>query len=535
MTIKRMSAGIIALLLLFMLTACGASEETAFAYDITGEPSNLDPQLASDSASLLVLQNTMEGLMSYDKDGALTMGAALSYTVSDDGMTYVFTLDETANWVHRGSVYAPVTAHDFVFAFQRIFDTATASPFIKEFMCIKNADEVVVGQRPKEALGVYASKTYELTVELSYPFDGFLALTATTPAMPCNPNLFTETQGKYGTNIKNMAFNGPFILSSWKSGESLTLRKNTSYHRASEVLPSRVVLYPPMKDQDSTARFLAGTTDVMSVSGDRIEALVADGYGYEQFQDTTWALVFNTNDAVFANKNIRLAFAHSFTNTSYLHQFPIWLKKAGAFVPPVVSSGMQPYRRHAGLDFMLEYQPDAARGLLNAGLLELEQSKLPKVTVLCPQQEVFGFLMQYVQQTWQDDLSAFVSLERKSDPDILRAVKNGQFQVALVPFRPESDNVSEMLSQFVSDSPKNITGYQNPDYDALMTAATLAATQQEATGDLIAAEQLLIEQGVLIPFAYQTSFYAISKNANDIVISPFGGGLFFKYATIAAK
>ncbi len=535
MKIKRVAAALAALLLLGMLVACGKNKETAFAYDITAEPRNLDPQLASDSASLLVLQNTMEGLMSYDKDGALAMGAALSYTVTDDGMTYVFTLDDTARWVHRGSDYAPVTAHDFVFAFQRIFDTATSSPYIKEFMCIKNADEVVAGEKPKEALGIYASKTYELTVTLSYPFDGFLALTATTPAMPCNPALFTETQGKYGTNIKNMAFNGPFVLSSWKSGESLTLRKNVSYHRADEVLPSRVVLFPPQKDQDSTVRFMAGTTDVMSVSGDRIEALVADGYGYEQFQDTTWALVFNTNNEVFANQSIRLAFAKAFTNASYVHQFPIWLKKAGALVPPVVSSGMQPYRRYAGLDLMLGYQPETARELLRTGRSELELAKLPKVTVLSPQQETFGFLMQYVQQTWQDDLSVFVSLERKSDADILRAVKSGQYQIALVPFRPESDNVSEMLSQFVTDSPKNVTGYQNPDYDALMTAATLAATQQEATGELIAAEQMLIEQGVLIPFAYQTSFYAISKDANDIVISPFGGGLFFKYATIAAK
>lgn len=535
MIIKRISAGLLTLVLMLLLCACGGGEETAFAYDIAQEPKNLDPQLATDSASLLVLQNTMEGLMSYDQNGGLTMGAALSYSVSDDGMTYVFTLDENAQWVHKGEVYAPVTAHDFVFAFQRIFDSSTASPYIKEFMCLKNADAVVSGEKPKEALGVYASKTYELTVELSYPFDGFLALTATTPAMPCNPAFFTETKGKYGTNIKNMAFNGPFVLSSWKERESLTLKRNQKYHRAEEVNASRVVLYPGATQAESTDRFLEGTTDVMSVSGDRIEALVADGYGYKQFQDTTWVLVLNTNDPLFANQNLRLAFAHSFTNASYINQFPIWLKKAGAFVPPVIVTGTQPYRQYAGLDFTLTYNPQTAQGLFARALEELELKKLPSVTVLCPQEEIFGFLMQFVQQTWQDDLSTFVSLERKSQADIQRAVKNGAYQIALLSFRPDSDNVSEMLSQFVSDSPKNITGYSNERYDELMSAATMASTQEEATARLIEAEQMLIEQGVLIPFAYQTSFYAISKNARDIVISPFGGGLYFKYATIVEK
>lgn len=536
MIYRHITAGALLLAILVIFAGCARENAGAsFAYDIAQEPQNLDPQLATDTASLLVLHNTLEGLMSYDTDGALTEGAALSYTVSDDRMTYVFTLDETAQWVQLGEEYAPVTAHDFVLAFQRIFDRNTASPYIKGFMCLNNADAVVAGEKPKEALGVYASDIYELTVQLSYPFDGFLALTASTPAMPCNPALFTESKGKYGTNIQNMAFNGPFALTSWKSGKSLTLTKNDLYHRADEVVPERVTLYPGNTQEEMTARFMEGTTNVMNVSGDRIEALVAEGYGYKQFQDTTWALVLNTNDAAFANRNIRLAFARAFTDASYINQFPIWLKRAGALVPPVVSTGSQPYRQVAGLDLSLPYIPENALQSLHDGLAELELPALPEITVLCPEDEIFGFLMQFVQQTWQDDLSAFVSLERHSESDLQRAVKSGTYQIALIPFRPDSDNVSEMLSQFASDSPKNLTGYHNADYDALLTAATLTRSQDASTACLIQAEQMLIEEGVLIPFAYQTSFYVLSKDAQDIVISPFGGGLYFKYAKIDTR
>ncbi len=528
MKFKRFAAVI--LIVSLLAAACSRDKGGTFSYDIAADPKNLDPQLATDAASMLVIQNTFEGLMTYDQNGALTTGAAVSYTVSEDGTTYVFKLNEDAKWSVSGQGYAPVTAHDFVFAFQRIFDPNTQSPYIKEFLCIKNADAIAAGKLPKESLGVYASATRELTVELAYPFDGFLALTASTAASPCNGAFFAETKGKYGTNIQNLAFNGPFALSSWRAGRYLIFRRNQLYHTPEAVIPQDVTLYVGNTGQQSTERFLNADTDVLSVSGDRIESLVAQGYGYEQFQDTTWALLINPRDPTLSNRHIRLAYAYAFTSASYINQFPIWLKKAGAFIPPVIYSGASPYRQLAGLDLMLPYLPENALQHLNDGLAELALDSQPKITVLCPSAEPFGFLMQYVQQTWQGDLSTFVGLERRSEADIQKAITNGAYQIALVPFRPDSDNISEMLTQFGSDSPRNVYGYSNPDYDALLAASSYAITQEEATACMMAAERLLMEDGILIPFAYQTSFFAVSPTVENVVISPFGGGLYFKYA-----
>ncbi len=516
------------------LSGCGSDEARTFRYDIAAEPLNLDPQLASDPTSLLIIQNTFEGLMTHDKDGKLTNGAAKSYTLSDDGLTYTFTLDENAYWVYDGKKQEPLTAHDFVFAFQRIFDQYTNSPYIKEFLCIKNADEIMAGTMPKEALGVYATSATELKVELANPTAGFLELTTTTPAMPCNQRFFTETKGKYGIDIDNLTTNGPFYLYSWKKGKSLVLAKSDQYAHADEVLPDTVGLYPGFTEEEVLDRFLNGTTDVMSVTGDKIESLVTQGYGYAQFQDITWALVFNPNDPVLSNRNIRLAFADAFTNASYQNQFPLWLKNAGGFVPPVVSFGGQPYRQAAGLDIMQPYLPENALTHLQDGLTELDLYKLPNITVLCPDTEPFSFMLQFAQETWQSDLSAFVSLSKLPEADIQKAVKNGEFQAALIPFRPDTDSVSEMLSAFTSDSPKNIIKYKDPGYDTLLTLAS-SSPEQQAGEYLMQAEHKLIDDAVLIPFAYQTSFYALSKASSDIVISPFGGRLQFKYAQKANK
>ncbi|SDN84128.1 oligopeptide transport system substrate-binding protein [Acetanaerobacterium elongatum] len=531
---KRLLALVaVVIFLTALLSGCGSDDSTTFRYDISSEPKNLDPQVSADPVSLLIIQNTFEGLMTHDKDGNLINGVASSYTVSDDKLTYTFTLDENACWVLNNKKQDPVTAHDFVFAFQRLFDKYTGSPYIKQFLCLKNAADIMAGKQPKEALGVYATSATQLTVELEYPSDGFLELTTTTPAMPCNQQFFTQTKGKYGMDNKNIVTNGPFSFYSWKQGKSLVLSKNEYYTHAADVSPEVVGLYPGKSDTEVLKRFLNGTTDVMSVSGEKIESLVQQGYGYAQFQDTTWALVFNTNDKVCSNRNIRLGLASAFTGTAYQNQLPIWLKNAGGYVPPVVTFGGQPFRKAAGLNILLPYLPENALASFQLGTSELSTYE-PSITILCPDTEPFSFLMQFTQQTWQRDLSAFVSLKRMPLEDIQTAMKSGKFQAALVPFKPDSDSAYDMLSAFTSDSPKNIIGYADVDYNSLIALAS-SSPEKQAGDYLKQAEQKLINDAVLIPFAYQTSFYALSKRSKDIVITPFGGRLLFKYAQKVKK
>ena len=83
-------------------------------------------------------------MLTQDADGNIVPGAAESYEASEGNTVYTFTLREDARW----SDGEPVTAEDFVYAWQRAADPATASPYAwyVELAQIQNAAEIVAGE-----------------------------------------------------------------------------------------------------------------------------------------------------------------------------------------------------------------------------------------------------------------------------------------------------------------------------------------------------------------------------------------------------
>ena len=180
------------LLLLFWVPAVLAGcmrENNDFVYDLDGAPQNLDPQSAADPASRLVIANIFEGLVTVGADGGIRAGAAESWTVSEDGLTYEFTLREDEKWSNGD----PVTAEDFVYGFRRLFDPATNAPGVSDFLCIRGGTAVLAGEADGGTLGVRAVGKRTLVIELERYNSRFLELLATAPAMPSAPGVSTTS------------------------------------------------------------------------------------------------------------------------------------------------------------------------------------------------------------------------------------------------------------------------------------------------------------------------------------------------------
>ena len=129
-------------------TAVMAVEESTSDLNIMLETpvESLDPQQATDGTSFEVIADYTDGLMQMDADGQAVPAIAESYDVSEDGLTYTFHLREDANWSNGD----PVTAQDFVFAWQRAVDPAVASEYaymLSDIGQVVNAAEIIAGEK----------------------------------------------------------------------------------------------------------------------------------------------------------------------------------------------------------------------------------------------------------------------------------------------------------------------------------------------------------------------------------------------------
>jgi len=129
----RGAALALALCLLFSCASCGKKNTaTALRADLSGRVYTLDPQYCSTALERCLLKNCMEGLLRRLPDGTMAEGCAENYSVSADGLRYTFTLRENLQW----SDGEPLTAKDFVFAFQRIQQGSGSAAAREQFAAI---------------------------------------------------------------------------------------------------------------------------------------------------------------------------------------------------------------------------------------------------------------------------------------------------------------------------------------------------------------------------------------------------------------
>ena len=102
---RRWLSGAGALLLAGATGARGAPEGT-YRRGNDADPETLDPHRSSTVAEAHILRDLYDGLLTYDNHGAIIPGAARAWHVSDDALTYTFTLREDGRWSNGDPVEA---------------------------------------------------------------------------------------------------------------------------------------------------------------------------------------------------------------------------------------------------------------------------------------------------------------------------------------------------------------------------------------------------------------------------------------------
>ncbi len=231
------------------------------------EPETMDPALCVSSDVMLLNNACFGGLFVRDAEGRAEPNFATDCEISEDGLTYVFTMREGLKW----SDGTPLDAHDFEYSWKRAADPLTGAAYSYLFNDIKGY--------PNDLAVTASADGSTLTVELKAPCPYFLDMTCfpTTYAVPRTavesaPNA-KLSPGSW-THNAGFVCSGPFVVSRWKNDEYLELSRNPNFWDAENVKLEKLLF---MLSEDATAAYtayLAGNLDLIgNIPNDEVLSL----------------------------------------------------------------------------------------------------------------------------------------------------------------------------------------------------------------------------------------------------------------------
>lgn len=511
-------------LLLFVFTGCGSKKSgQAISYHLADEPVTLDPQIANDYSSRIVITALYEGLTRLDKNNQVSPGVAERWESNATNSTFTFYLRQNATW----SDGTPVTAADFVYAFQRAVDPKTGSTTSAPMFCIKNAKQINQGTMEVSNLGVTAVNDYTLKIDLEYAYEEFPAITSLPIFMPCKQSFFESAGGKYGLDAKHMLGNGPFKMVnrySWEHGKYINLAATDTYHGANPVLPATLTFSIGKLDMNNIKNLSALALPNVTYVSDLKNA----GYTISSFQDTTWGLCFNTESNLMKSSTIRKAFIQTLNRDTLLNYMPDGCSAANDIITSDMTFMGKNYRNSAGGNFYLK-QDDSVVQAVSAALKDQGHTKMPSVTVLCVDDPTVKKMVNEMIATWNGKLGNYFNMEPLSQTELEKRIANGNYTIALAPISPTNDSPVSLLSLFKSDSHNNPANLKSTIYDNTLNRAE--GTKPDTSINLYAqAEKYLNDEGIFYPLYYENRYYATAPGLTGIIVHPYDMGIDFIHA-----
>ena len=518
------------------LTGCrrDSGEGRVFKYDISGNPTTLDPQQANEPNSNTIIENMFMGLLTIAQDGSVQNGVATEYTVSKDGLTYNFKLRNDVYWIDCADFERQCTAKDFVFGFQRLFMPETQAPRAKDYFCIKYAETInKYAALDVSRLGVKAINDFELEITLEYPNPRFLSMLAEPPAMPCNEEFFKKAQGKYGLSAECTPSNGAFYLKSWAYNEYnnpevnyLTLGKHYKNAETQTICPSGLNFFI-VDEEKHISDFKSGDVSCIAVSNnDRPQ--IKGSYKVYEFSNITCGLVFNNKFRLFDNENFRKSLCMLVDRDAIMSALPEYEKAVG-IVPKQVTMQGEDYRTAAGNIALPEYNKNAATSIFNSISSQLDKSLMTGAKIIVPDTAA-QTAMSYIMQEWQRELGFYCKVETLSENEYAKALEAGDFDIAVLELSGKYNSPAAYLEHFRRSDSENYMGFYSAELENYLDRAVAAADNAQSASLYLKAEQDLIDRCGFFPLYYKNEYFFTSGKGEDIIYNPFSKTVNFTLA-----
>ncbi|MDN6626344.1 MAG: peptide ABC transporter substrate-binding protein [Pisciglobus halotolerans] len=493
-------------------------------YSAPTEIATLDSVLIEDVNSANYFSHTVVGLLKINEDGEPEPAIAEKMAdISEDGLTYTFKLRDDAVWSNG----EPVTAHDFVFAWQRLVDPASSSSYAYLAETIQHAPEIMTGEKEPEELGVQAMNDYELKIELSQPTPYFNSLMAFSAFLPQNEAFVEEQGNNYGTSSETILANGPFTMEDWDgTGLTWNLVKNDDYYAADDIQIDAIDVQVLKETSTAVNLFENGEVDNAQVTGELAKAYKDDPNAVIQEKARTSYLEFNFQKDYFKNDNLRKAIAsvldHKELANSVIGDGSSAIE---GFLPENFVKNPE-----TGEDFTdettdyIDYDVTKAKDYWNKAKDELNLSSLT-LSFVGDDDEKSKKISEYIQGQIQNNLNGVnVQLRNVPKKNRLEFSEKGEFDLLLTGWGADFRDPINFMELLYSTSAYNRGGYADEEFDTLVDKAKKEDANDENARwkDLVEAHDIALEQTAVVPLYQEVEVQLRNPDLKGINLQPVG-------------
>ena len=553
---------------------------------------DLDPALCYNNDSALQLAGLLfDTLFTIDSKGKVVNSIVKDYEIFEDENTneyyMMINLKEGNGW-SDGTV---VSAEDVVYSWKRILNAGFNSEAACLLFDIKNARSAKLGDCSIDDVGIYAhdSHTLQVNFEGKIDYDQFI-LNLTSPVLaPLKENV-VDDYADWSKRPTTAVFSGPFMVRRVNYGltddgsvnmetAELVLERNPYYRRTKDdkyldksVTPYRLIVDMSVTKEQQLEMFAAGEIfyvgDIaLSVRKDYLNtATISDvmsTHTYYLNQNAEIAKADGTTEKLFANKDVRLALSAAIDRTA-IAETVVFAKAASALVPHGVyntNSANETFRSVGGDILSVTADLNAAKSILSsAGINAADYSFAIAVRA---EDEVHMAIAEAVKTAWcelgfnvtidavkvaiNDELYAGEPAKSFYDDIFSERFAENDYEVAAIDFQAPTPDAFSILAPFArslsgqgqdmknaaitgiyEDSPHK-TGYDNPDYEALLEEAFKIKSDLAArSAKLHDAEKLLLEDMPVIPIVFNQNAYLISGDLSKYDTNYYGFRIFTK-------
>ncbi len=506
---------------ILFLVSCAKKENQftdndVFRYNESANIQTLDPAFARNMAIIWPCNQLFNGLVQLDDSLHVKPDIAKSWTISEDGLNYKFTLRNDV-YFHKHSNFGKdstrlVTAHDFEYSFDRVLSERLASPGTWVFQNVKD----------------YQAKNDSVfEIYLEKPFPAFLGLLSMKYASVVPKEITEDPKIDFRSNPIGT---GPFQFKIWEENVKLVLRKNPLYYEKDEngqqlpYLESVAISFLPDK-QSGFLQFIQGKLDLISGLDPsyKDEILQPDGKLQEKYEDrikmltgpylNTEYLGFNMNDPLMKDQRIRQALNYGFDRNKLV----AYLRNGmgDGMVNGIIPNGLEgfvPAKDHL-------YNPAKAKELIN----EVKNTRKTPLEITLSTNNTYLDIAEYLQREWEK-LGIKVKIDVMPPSTLRQAIATNKlefFRGSWIADYPDAENYLSLFSSnnFTPNGP-NYTHFKNEKFDALYQKALQTVNDTERAEIYKQMDAIIAEEVPVIILFYDKVARFTQNNVHGLGTNP---------------